>query len=306
MLKMNDQETNKRKLAFMVKSPNLKTQEFEQYLHDVCQERKYSFNLDYDVIASELPYFKTLQYTEYASGITLHPLQLDFRVQQMSDAYHSADTVMKVDFVDFFAQRVLQNKSNKYLNISEHDKEARQALVVLPGSNKIIERVSYDKLKYIKRLYGDNVWVKPHPLTTFKVVGEIMDLFGEANVLHRQANLYSILKDSPVVFTSMLSESTLYSVCLDKYVEPIDVYQKTPIGSFYHINKFLFYENNPKHWVNKTFNDYRSGMFFPEVETDWRTKLEKYLDYINARREKFKYIYFNPPKQPANKTVKNV
>lgn len=306
MLKMNDAENNRRKLVFMVKSPNLKTQEFEQFLHDLCRERNYSFNLDYDVIASELPYFKTLQYTEYAGGITLHPLQLDFRVQQMLDAFYSNDTVMKVDFVGFFSQRVLNNRSNKYLNISEHDKKARQALVVLPGSNKITERVSYDKLKYIKRLYGDNVWVKPHPLTTFKVVGEIMDLFGETNVLHRQANLYSVLKDSPVVFSSMLSESTLYAVCLERYVEPIDVYQKTPIGSFYHINKFLFYEDNPRYWINKTFNDYRSGMFFPEIETDWRDKLGKYLSYINEKRERFRHIYFNPPKTAATKTVKNV
>lgn len=306
MLKMNDPETNRRKLVFMVKSPKLNTQEFERYLHEVCQKRQYSFQLEYDVIASELPYFKTLQYTEYAGGVTLHPLQLDFRVQQMVDAYYSTDTEIRVDFVDFFANRVKENRSNKYLNINENPAEARQALIVLPGSNKITERVSYDKLKYIKRLYGDNVWVKPHPLTTFKVIGEIMDLFGERNVMHRQSDLYPILLDSPVIFTSMLSESTLYAACLDKYIEPIDIYQRTPVGSFYHINKFLFYEDEPRQWVNKTFNDHRSGMFFPDIETDWRDKLERYLDYINERRERFKYIYFNPPKAAATKTVKNV
>lgn len=307
MLKMNDEETNKRKLVFMVKSPNLNTQEFEKHLHDLCTERKYTFNLDYDVIASELPHFRTLQYTEYAGGVTVHPLQLEFRHQQMLDAFYSKDTIMTIDYVEFFAQRVLQNKSNKYLNISEHDKEAKQVLIVLPGSNKLTERVSYDKLKYVKRLYGDNIWVKPHPLTTFKVIGEVMDLFGEENVLHRQANLYTVLKDSPIVYTSMLSESALYSVCLDKYIEPIDVYHKTPVGSFYHINKFLFYDDNPKYWINKTFNDHRCGMFFPEVDKDWKEKLSKYLHYINDKREKFKNVYFNPPKpKVVQKVVKNV
>lgn len=305
MLKMNNAEVNKRKLGFMVKSPNLNSKEFENYLYEICKERKYSFKLDYDVIASELPYFNTLQYTEYAGGITLHPLQLEFRHQQMIDAYYAKDTKVKLDFVKYFKHRVLNNKSNKYLNISEHNKQARQALIVLPGSNKIVERVSYEKLRYIKTLFGDNVWVKPHPLTTFKVVGEIIDIFGERNVLHRQADLYTVLKDSEIIYTSMLSESAVYGVALDKFIEPIDVYQKTPIGSFYHINKFLFTEEEPKRWLNKTFNDYRSGMFFPEIEKDWKDKLGKYLEYINNKREKFKNVYFKTP-VVKEKVINNV
>lgn len=296
MLKMNDAETNKRKLAFMVKSPNLNTNEFEKYIHDTCQQHNYSFNLAYDVIASELPYFKTIQYTEYAGGVTVHPLQLEFRHQQMLDAYYSKDTQIKVDFIQHFKKKILENKSNKYLNINTNTKEAKQALIVLPGSNKLTDRVSYQKLRYIKNLYGDNVWVKPHPLTTFKVVGEIMDLFGEANVLHRQVDLYSILKDTEIVYTSMLSESALYAAALGKYIEPIDAYQRTPVASFYHINKFLFYEDSPTSWINKTFNDYRSGLFFPEIELDWKEKVDKYLEYISNKRDKFKNVYFNPPK----------
>jgi hypothetical protein len=308
MLKMNDEELNRKKLVFMVKSPNLKTQEFEEYLIQECKDKKYEFALEYDVIASELPYFKTLQYTEYAGGVTVHPLQLEFRHQQMLEAFYAKDTEIKIDYVEYFANRVLQNKSNKYLNINKHQKQAKQALIALPGSNKLTDRVSYEKLRHIKNLFGDNVWVKPHPLTTFKVVGEVMDLFGEMNVLHRQADLYSILKDSHFVYTSMLSESALYAVCLGKYIEPIDVYQKTPLGSFYHINKFLFYEDDPQYWINKTFNDYRSGMFFPEIDDDWKMKVTRYLEYINDKREKFKYVYFNPPKpaQPKPKAVKNV
>lgn len=308
---MNNDELNKRKLVFMVKSPNLKTQEFEEFIIQVCKDSKYEFALEYDIIATELPYFKTLQYTEYAGGVTIHPLQLEFRHQQMLEAFYSKDTKIEIDFVKYFANRVLDNKSNKYLNISENEKKAKQALIVLPGSNKISDRVSFEKLKYIKQLFGDNVWIKPHPLTTFKVVGEIMDLFGERNVLHRQADLYAVLKDSNIVYSSMLSESALYAVCLGKRVEPIDIYQKTPIGSFYHINKFLFYEDDPQYWVNKTFNDYRSGMIFPDIDPSWKEKVEKYLEYINNKREKFKFVYFNPPKppqpaQPKPKVVKNV
>lgn len=296
-LKMNDEQHNKRKLAFMTKSKNLKTQEFEEYLHKRHEKMGYEFNLDYDVIASELPYFKTIQYTEYAGGITMHPLQMEFRNQQMLDAYYSSDTEIKIDYVKYFRDKVSSNVSNKYENVKSHNTESRHALVVLPGSNKIHDRVSYEKLKYIKRLFGDNVWVKPHPLTTFTLVGEIMDLFGEKNVLHRQADLYTVLKDTPIVYTSMLSESALYGVCLDKKIEPIDIYQKTPVGSFYHINKFLFYEENPQAWVNKVFNDYRSGLIYPEIDPNWKEKVDNYLEYISEKRDRFKDIYFSPPKQ---------
>lgn len=298
---MNDEKNNRRKLAFMYKSKNLNTQDFEEYLHERHREMGYTFNLDYDVIALELPYFKTLQYTEYAGGITIHPLQMEFRHQQILDANHSRDTEIKIDYVKYFANRVLSNNSNKYMNIYSHEVEARQALVVLPGSNKLEERVSYEKLRYIKKLYGHNLWVKPHPLTTFEVVGKVMDLFGEKQVLHRQADLYSLLKDTPIVYTSMLSESALYGVCLDKKIEPIDLYEKTPIGSFYHINKFLFYEENPQAWVNKVFNDHRSGMIFPEADPNWREKLNHYLEYIEAKRQKFKNVYFPTPKPKAKK-----
>jgi hypothetical protein len=49
-------------------------------------------------------------------------------------------------------------------------------------------------------------------------------------------------------------------------------------------------------------------MFFPEIDDDWKMKVTRYLEYINDKREKFKYVYFNPPKpaQPKPKAVKNV
>lgn len=294
---MNDPKVNERKLQFMAKSSNLQTKEFEEYLHNKVANMGYSFKLMYDVMGTEVPYFDTLQYTEFAGGITMHPIQTEFRHQQMIDAYYSKDTEVKIDFVTHFKKKVLQNKSNKYMNINQHQHKAKQALIVLPGSNKLKDRMSFEKLKYIKKLFGDNVWVKPHPLTTFSVIGIVQDMFGERNVMQRQADLYSVLKDSEIIYTSMLSESALYGVCLDKKIEPIDLYGKIQIGSFYHINKFLFYEENPKQWINKTFNDYRSGMVFPEIDPDWKTKVDKYLEYIEDRRQKFWKVFLKENKK---------
>ena len=42
----------------------------------------------YDVMAEEMPYFKTLAYTEYAGNFYLQPLNFKLRNEQLIDAYN--------------------------------------------------------------------------------------------------------------------------------------------------------------------------------------------------------------------------
>ena len=48
--------------------------------------KKYKIEYAYDVVANELTYFKTLQYTEWAHCFSMNPLQQELRVKQMEDA----------------------------------------------------------------------------------------------------------------------------------------------------------------------------------------------------------------------------
>lgn len=289
-MKMNNVKETKDRIGDIEKTDMLEyTKKFEQYLN--LSMKDYPFEYDYDVIARELPFFKTINYTEYSNCVTLHPLQLELRVNQMHDAWND-NVEIKYDYIEFFKKNIEEKNANKYKNRnSTEEKKPRTAIVVLPGSNKLKERICLNKLKYIKNLHGDDVWVKPHPLTTHKLVGEIMDLFGEENVLHRNDDLYTLLAQSDIVYTSHISESAMYAVALDKQLEPIDVYQKTMEGSFYHINRFLFQEDNPKEWVNRTFNSPKSGIMCPLLEDDWQDKLIDYLDYLVIKRKKFKNKY---------------
>lgn len=285
----NEREKNNRIGPDLNKNDNLNfTKEVEAYF--LAQMKNYPTSADYDVIADELPYFKTFNYTEYAHCVIIHPLQLELRVLQMEEAYED-NAEQTIDYIQFFKDRILNNDPNKYKDRKSVDQyEAREAIVALPGSNKLKECVCLNKMKYIRDIHGANVWFKPHPMTQHKLVGEVMDLMGEERVLPRNANLYDMMKNdkTKIVYSSMLSESAMYAVALDKQLEPTDVYNKMPRASFYHINKFLFFRKDPKEWVNRTFNSYKSGVICPLVDPDWRKKVDDYLEYAHNMRNRYK------------------
>lgn len=263
--------------------------EVEKYV--LTAIKKYKIEVSYDVIANELPYFKTFNYTEWAHSFIMHPLQQELRIQQMVDAY-ADNAPIEVDYVEYFKNRILSKQSNKYSHIhKDTTHNPRDVLVVLVGSNKLKDRICLNKLRWVNKTYENDVYFKPHPLTTHQLVGELKDIFGDANVLHRDADMYEFLINAKLVFTSHMSESAVYSVCLDIPIEPIDVYNKVEQGSFYHINKFLFNSDDPKEWLNRTLNSYKCGIVNPEVDTNWKSKVDNYLTYIMAVRNKHKNKY---------------
>lgn len=289
---MFDKKSNEERLGPLKKSPTLDhLKEVEKYLFKVL--KNYKFTASYDVIANEVPFFKTLNYTEWAHCITIHPLQQELRMKQMMDAYND-NAPITVDYVEYLRNKILNGTSNKYSHINSDinaDKEYRKNLVVLVGSNKLKERICLNKLKWINNTCKNTVFFKPHPITKYQLVGELKDLFGSTNVLDRDYDMYAYLLKADTIYTSHMSESAAYAVCLDKVIEPIDVYNRVEQGSFYHINKFLFTEDNPKEWLNRTLNSHKSGIINPEIDPNWKEKVDSYLEYINSVREKFKFKY---------------
>lgn len=260
--------------------------------HFLKQIKRYKVETSYDVIANELPYFKTLNYTEWAHCFIMHPLQQELRMKQMRDAYEE-DSEVKVDYAAYFANRILNGQSNKYEHIKSaiDEVKGRENLVVLVGSNKLKDRICLNKLRWIRDTHEDEVYFKPHPLTTYQLVGELKDILGNEYVLDRDEDMYAYLIQAETVYTSHMSESAVYAVSLDKTIEPIDVYNKVEQGSFYHINKFLFDEKNPKDWLNTTLNSSKCGIVNPEVDSKWRERIDEYLDYIMSTRDKYKNKY---------------
>lgn len=291
-MQMFNKTAQKERIGDIKKSATLEhLKEVEKYF--LTAVRKYRIEISYDVIANELPYFKTLNYTEWAHSFIMHPLQQELRMKQMIDAYNDNASI-NVDYIEYFANKIKQGQSNKYAHISSEVSKGvkgREVLVVLVGSNKLKERICLNKLRWVKNQHEDDVYFKPHPLTTYQLVGELKDLFGNDTVLDRDADMYAYLLQADLVYTSHMSESAVYAVALGKTIEPIDVYNKVEQGSYYHINKFMFESPDPATWVNRTLNSYKCGIINPIIDSNWRTKVDLYLDYMMTTRDKYRNKY---------------
>jgi len=268
-------------------------EEFLDYLEEVIED--YDFKHAYDVTAGEPLYFKTVGFTEFANCMLLAPLQPELRAQQMREAYLD-DVAPSLDFISFFKKTILEKDANKYSNVVDDPtispgKRAKKVLVALPGDNKLKKHVSMKKLRFIEKKYKGDFLIKPHPMTNFKTIGELMDAFGEDSVTLRGDDLYRLLIDSEILCTTGYSESAMYAVSLNKKVEPIDNYDLCMRAGFYHINKFLFHEKDPQTWVNRTFNSPKSGIICPLLDPNWKITLRKYLDYIESVRDYYKDKY---------------
>ena len=67
----------------------------------------------YDVMAEEMPYFKTLAYTEYAGCFYLQPLNYKLRNEQMQEAWYDNESEI-VDYHSWFVDKIVNNQNNKY------------------------------------------------------------------------------------------------------------------------------------------------------------------------------------------------
>ncbi len=297
-MEMFDEKTTDERIGKnLQKNPTLNNlKEVEVYFLQKVAE--YGLKANYDVMANELPFFETLNYTEYAHCFIIHPLNYDLRNQQIIDSIIDAENET-VDYVSYFQKILNQGIANKYDRRNIQNVEKKEHLIVLAGSNKLKERICLNKLKFLHEQFSGNLYFKPHPLTKFSLIGEIMDIFDEDSVLHRSTDLYSIMEQSKVVHTSHLSESVLFARIMQKEVDPIDVYQNIETSSFYHINRFLFTEILPLTWINKVFSNPKSGIINPEVDKDWRVKIDSYLKYIFNVRNKYSNHYIKKKKDES-------
>lgn len=262
--------------------------------HFIKLAKKYKIEHAYDVVANELTYFKTIQYTEWAHCFSMNPLQQELRVKQMEDAAVASNEV-SYDFMGYFKDKAINGSSNKYRHIKAQATEARDHLIVPVGSNKLKQTICLNKLCYLRDKHDGNIWFKPHPLTTHALVGELRDILGDM-VLDRDADMYSLMIDADVVHTSHMSESCVYAVALGKEIDPIDVYNEAHKGSFYHINRMMFLSSDPRATINRCLNAVECGVVNPEVQDDWQQRMSQYFEYIFDQREKRKGHYVSTVK----------
>lgn len=266
-------------------------QEVQDYLEE--KVKSLPIALSFDVTAYEPLHFKTLNYTTYAGFFIIHPLSVEQSLRQMSDAY--ADRLDPVGFIDHIKDKIRsEGYVSKYLSLVEEKPFSKEALVVLPGANKLKKHVCVGKLKYILDKHGkDNVLFKKHPISFDEAYQELDEFLGGINYASGHAKLFNLMEEADYVYSSMISETALTANILGKKVDHIDLWQNRGLTSFGHINYYLFSTPDPVKWADIAFSSYKSGVIHPLIDKDWKNKIDMYLDYIMELRGFYKNAYLN-------------
>lgn len=260
--------------------------EVEKFFINECTRRKIFWS--YDVSSVEPLYFDTINYTTYAGCFVMNPLQPEISQRQMYDATRNIDS--SVDFLSYFKGKIENKSANKYDKEDQKIEGDYDAVVVLPGNNKILINVCMRKLQWIVDQHGNRVLFKPHPLTGQDLVDKIKEKINrkETTFAPIDSDLYQVLPNVNIVYTSHMSESAMYATAIGKTISPIDRIDKRQPSSFGHINYFLFNELKPMSMVNPMLSSYKSGIVCPDIENNWQEKIVMYLDYVLEIREKVK------------------
>lgn len=266
----------------------------EEYL--VEQAEIYKFETAYDVTAAENPSFHTLSYTEWGSNFIVFPLNNDLRRDMILDSLLSPEDVT-IDWEAYYKGLIESKNANKYQDRKLVRKQPRESLIVPVGTNKFMDVIDIDKL--ITVCENESAYIKPHPLTTHEYVGFMMDKCGEDNVLSRDHDLYEMMVGADKVYTTHYSESMLYAAMLGKDIDVVDKLGKHYQAGFWHFNQHML--RTPKEaripQLNKILNSFHCGVFNPRIDKDWKSKMDKFLLYMEERRAHFSGFYLNKPKK---------
>lgn len=260
--------------------------EIELYVRNKCIENRIDYS--YDCTADENTYYETINYTTYAGMFIMHPLNFSHQLLQMYDA--KADRLDGIGHIEWIKNNIEHNNISKYVKSDGSDLEKEglrdfKAVVVLPGSNKIYEHTSDVKLKKIIERHGSDLVMKPHPITTEEVLQDLANVKGEAQLADPHSNLYEIIRQADIVYTSHISETALTSLLLGKRISPMEVFGNRFTGSFSHINHFCFSEPDPISTLKSIFASPKSGIVHPDIDEDWKDKVDKYFEYTLSMRK---------------------
>ena len=247
--------------------------------------------VSYDSTAKEELYFKTINYTTFAGFFMIHPMAFEQCIRQISDAY--ADTTKPVGHIDYLVNKINKEKTfSKYNYLTTVDTPSTEALVILPGGNKIKKHCCVGKIQIILDKHGrDNVLFKKHPISHNDVYEELSEYLGGIQYADKHSDLFNLMKESDFIYSTMVSESALIAHILGKSVGHIDLLQNRDTASFAHINYYLYSHPNPLEWADKTFASPKSGIIHPEIDKNWMKKIDEYLEYIVELRNFYREAY---------------
>ena len=264
--------------------------EVETYLTKKCKQK--NIEVSRDCSANEKLNWDTINYTSYCGLLYISTLCRTSTLCQFYDA--AADNLDSIGHIDFIRKNITNKLGSKYVvNTNSDNKEFKlyegnkfKAVCVLPGHNKFYT-LSNRKLKTIQKHWGKDLLFKLHPITCKKVLKKIGFFKGinESQLADTDVDLYDLIYQAEHVYSTHVSETALTSLILGKTIEPIDDFDKRMNSSFSALNHFCYNYSDAVYKLDKIFASFKSGIIHPEVDKNWKDKIDQYLEYVLEKRE---------------------
>jgi hypothetical protein len=264
----------------------------EKYFIEQCEKLNIEFS--YDCQASERVNWSTLNYTNYCGMMFISPLCHETSLVQLYDA--ALDNMNDIGHINFIKNNIKNNIANKYLlNTDRDDKEFKKYdgkradyVCVLPGHNKF-HHVNGRKIKTIANHFRSNLIFKLHPITTDEILRDsgfhsIVERYN-CQVAGQDIHLYDLIEKSKGIYSTYASETALTALICGKTVEPIDNYDNINNNGFSPISHFCYNYKDAVEKLSKIFASHKSGIIHPDIDKDWKDKVNNYLKYILEKRE---------------------
>ena len=266
MFSANSEKTKKERLGHIVRKKDIP---FESLLQEECKRRNIELLFD---LNDEESNRKCLIYTEFfggLGGVMLRPQNFIRQFKQYNGAYEENKEI-KRDFA-----KLIDRAGDKYELDEKGD--SCDKLVLLCGSNML---GTHTKKELIQEAVNQGAMLKPHPITTKKVL-KLLHEFWDGRVYESEQSGFELYKNAKEIWTTRFSEFSLFSILQEKKLHFIDNNLVTERGSYKSLNLYLECTGRQdKESLNKILNSYRSGIFFKEFNTE--EDIKKYLDFFES------------------------
>jgi hypothetical protein len=182
-------------------------------------------------------------------------------------------------------ERTAAASTDKYLQRKLPNTLLPEKLIVLPGSNLILQRAL--DLDRMKRLVGEGAYIKPHPITNPLDMFKLKKVYGADKVLQPNQALYPLIRGAEQIWVGQNSEAGIAAIMYGKQYSLIGM--KTPkvnstYTAFYKAFDMAATKLTPKEKMAAIFSHPESGL----VSIFHKNTRER-LDAFFAQYDKFEH-----------------
>jgi hypothetical protein len=257
--------------------------------------------ITYDVNRPQNWYFNEYTYTEFMGGIAISPMNDEMACRNIISAMKNQSTF---DVEQAIYDRLEKNGTLDKYTLTDMPSKKWKHVIVLPGTNLLPTHISKEIISRLMWEHGDNIALKPHPLTHEQDVTQMGKDFGKHRVIPANVSGWEVIKHADTVYTTSSTELAMYACLFGKTVKTIGSIFFERTGSYYPTFMHIAGESSRTARKNllKILKSNSSGIVFGE-DPNYEEKVDTFFKQTLKLRNKFKPIVYNSFSYP-NRNVK--